>query len=279
MPAQPSARIVGIVLVRNEDVFVEQAIRNVAEFCDRIHAVDHVSDDQTWEVLRTLAAEYDHLDARRVHHAGESHRLIERYAGTSTWVFGVDGDELYDPSRLGGFRAELLDGAFGAVFKVASNVLNCVQLDDERKTASGYLSPPSRSITKLYNFAAIDAWTGDGSERLHGGTAVFRPGYHERAVDNIGERLSWDETPLRCLHACFLRRSSVEPEPAEPLGRPILEETAMQDRSWRGVFKRRVRGRRVPQVSAWKREKYMRGPLTTVDAAPFFAASRQGATV
>ena len=39
--------IVGIVLVRNEDVFVEQAIRNVAAFCDRIHVADHVSTDRT----------------------------------------------------------------------------------------------------------------------------------------------------------------------------------------------------------------------------------------
>ena len=36
-----AVQIVGSVLVRNEDVFVERAIRNVAAFCDRIHVVDH----------------------------------------------------------------------------------------------------------------------------------------------------------------------------------------------------------------------------------------------
>ena len=266
-----SRQIVGIVLVRNEDLFVEQAVRNAAAFCDRIHAVDHVSTDRTWEVLRALADEYDHLDARRVRHAGASHELIEVYAGTETWVFGVDGDELYDPGRLAGFREELLAGGYDGVFKVASNVLNCVELEPERQTASGYLSPPSRSITKLYNFAALDSWTAAGAERLHGGTPVFRAGYDERAVDNIGERVSWDESPLRCLHVCFLRRSSSDPR-GEPLARPILEETAMQDRSWRGGLKRRVRGRKPPETSAWKREKYMRGELVTVDASPFLAA-------
>ena len=30
--------IVGTVLVRNEDVFVDQATRNVADFCDAHHA-------------------------------------------------------------------------------------------------------------------------------------------------------------------------------------------------------------------------------------------------
>ena len=267
-----SGQIVGIMLVRNEDVFVEQAIRNVAGFCDRIHAVDHVSTDGTWKVVQALQRDYPHLDARRAHHAGDSHALLEPYAGTETWVFGVDGDELYDPVRLARFRDELLRGAYAGSFKIASNVLNCVKLDRMRGTATGYLSPPSRSITKLYNFAAIDEWKGDGAERLHGGSIAFRNGYDERSVDNIGERLVWDETPLRCLHACFLQRSSAEPvRSGDTYARPILEETQLQDRSLLGALKRRLRPRRMPEVSAWKREKYMRGDLVTVDASPFFS--------
>ena len=207
---------------------------------------------------------------RRARHAGESHRLVEPYAGTDTWVFGVDGDELYDPARLAGFREELLGGAYGDVFKVASNVLNCVELDREAGTATGYLSPPSRSITKLYNFAAIESWRGDGAERLHGGRIVFRAGYDESAVDNIGERLPWDETPLRCLHACFLRRSS-GPEPtssrrsADPRGDRHAGPQAA------GSTQAACAPASAPAASAWKHEKYMRGDLVTVDAAPFFS--------
>ena len=265
--APERARIVGIVLVHNEDLYVEQAIRNVAAFCDRIHALDHVSTDGTFEILERLDAELGHLDVRRTHHADDSHTLVEQYAGTNTWVFGVDGDELYDPERLAGFREQLLNGAYDGVFKVASNVVNCVELDRERATATGYPSPPSRSITKLYNFAAIDAWAGDGSERLHGGTISFRAGYDDESVDNIGERLSWDETPLRCLHLCFMRRSSVDPD--DPSARPILMESGLHDRTLLGGLKRRLLRRRPPAVSAWKQEKYMRGDLVTVDAAPF----------
>jgi len=265
-------QIVGIVLVRNEDVFVERAVRNVAGFCDRIHAVDHVSTDETWPILQSLQADFPQLDVRRSHHAGESHALLEPYAGTKTWVFGVDGDELYDPARLERFRDELLGGTYDHAFKVASNVLNCVGLDEGRRIATGYMSPPSRSITKLYNFAAINEWRGDGAERLHGGSILFRDGYDEGAVDNLGERLTWDETPLRCLHACFLQRSTADqPRSGEPHARPILEETQLQDRSWRGALKRRVRGRPLPDESAWKREKYMRGDLVSVDATPFFS--------
>lgn len=260
------AQIVGVVLVHNDDLLVEQAIRNVAAFCDRIHAFDHASSDRTPEILRSLEREYDHLDVTRTHHAADSHRALERYAGTPTWVFGVDGDELYDPARLRNFRTDLLAGEYDGAFKVASNVLNCVAVDRVARTATGYPSPPSRSITKLYNYSAIDAWSGDGSERLHGGTIEFKPGYDESSVENIGERLSWDETPLRCLHMCFVRRSSLDGE-AEL--RPILMESGMHDRSWRGALKRRLLGRRPPEESAWKRDKYMRGTLVTVDATPF----------
>lgn len=256
--------------MHNEDLFVEQAIRNVAAFCDHIHAVDHVSNDETWNVLRKLADELPQLDVRRTAHAAESHRLVEPYAGTPTWVFGVDGDELYDPERLRTFRGQLLDGAYDHAFKIASNVLNCVQLDRTQQTATGYMSPPSRSITKLYNFDAIDSWAGDGAERLHGGEIGFRAGYDERAVDNIGERLTWDETPLRCLHACFLRRSSADSEEDAISIRPILEESGLHDRTLLGAAKRRLLRRRAPVTSDWKREKYMRGDLTTVDTCPFF---------
>jgi glycosyl transferase family 2 len=262
-------RIVGIVLVRNEDVYVEQAIRNVASFCDRIHALDHVSKDKTWEILQELAGVLEHLDVRRTHHADESHALVEQYAGTDTWVFGVDGDELYDSGRLAAFREELLSGAYGGAFKIASNVVNCIGVDRVLVTATGYPSPPSRSITKLYNFAAIDSWAGDGSERLHGGTIAFRPGYDDQSVDNIGERLTWDETPLRCLHMCFVPRSSADPE--DPVARPILMESGRHDRTLLGDVKRRLRRRRAPAVSRWKQEKYMRGDLVTVDASPFFS--------
>lgn len=267
-----SGQIVGIVLVRNEDMFVERAIRNVAAFCDRIHAIDHVSTDGTWEILRALERDYPQFDARRSSHADDSHAVIEPYAGTKTWVFGVDGDELYDPARLAGFRDELLGGAYDGAFKIASNVLNCVEIDQARGTATGYLSPPSRSITKLYNFAAIDEWTGDGAERLHGGRIAFRDGYNELSVDNIGELLAWEETPLRCLHACFVQRSTGEPPRSGGVyARPILEETQLQDRSRIGALKRLLRRRGMPEASAWKREKYMRGDLVTVDASPFFS--------
>jgi hypothetical protein len=272
-------RIVGSVLVRNEDVFVEQAIWNAAAFCDRIHAVDHVSSDDTWEILSRLAREYDHLDIRRARHARVSHEVLEPYVGTDTWVLRIDGDELYDPSQLAALRQRLVEGAHGDVFRVLGNVLHAVELDPGACAASGYLSPPSRPISALYNLGGVESWTGC-LERLHAGHIVFRPGYDWRVVEPLYERFDWDESPLRCLHACFLRRSSTD-DGSFPRGN--LGELGTYRRSPLGAVERGLRRlvnrpagdpRQVAMRaggSSWKNEKYRRGELVTVDASPFLS--------
>jgi hypothetical protein len=268
--------IVGIALLRNEDVFVEQAIRNVAAFCDRLYAVDHMSADSTWPILRSLAREYEHLDVRRAHNAAVSHRLVEGYAGSDTWVFRIDGDELYDPAGLERLRHELQDGAYGHLFRLAGNALNCAELDLENRVATGWLAPPSRPGISLYNFAAIDRWTGC-AERLHGGVQTFRPGFRFELSESLGEGLSWEDSPLRCLHVCFLRRSSLDVERPEP--RPNLTELGAYRRDVFGAavrtLRRRVRRHRNAGsgVSSWKNEKYRRGELVSKDAGPFLLSA------
>ncbi len=150
-PRAVDVQVVGIVLVHNEDVFVERAIRNVAHVCDRIHAIDHRSRDGTWDVLRTLAREYDHLDARRISHARVSHEVLEPYVGSDVWVLQVDGDELHDPAALVRLREAIDAGEFRRAFRVQANVLHCDRLDPEGWTASGYMSPPSRPLARLFN--------------------------------------------------------------------------------------------------------------------------------
>jgi glycosyltransferase involved in cell wall biosynthesis len=265
-----AVQIVGIVLVRNEDAFVGRAIRNALSLCDRIHVADHMSTDGTWDVVRALAAEHETVDVRRIRNARVSHELIEGYAGTDTWVLGLDGDELYDPVGLARFRKRLLAGAHRDVFKIASNALNCVSLDLERRLAAGYLAPPSRSITKLYYLGAVDSWTGC-SERLHNGEAVFRPGYGWETVANLAEHVPWEESDLRCLHCCFLPRSSRDSADGNTaLGRPILDELGAHDRGLTARLLRRVRRTHEPKASAWKQEKYRRGDLVTKDVSSFF---------
>jgi Glycosyl transferase family 2 len=259
-------RIIGSVLVRNEDVFVEQAVRNVAGFCDRIYAVDHVSSDGTWEILRGLAGDLDHLVVRRSRNSAQAHEFVEPYAGTDAWVLGVDGDELYDPGGLMRFREELLAGAHRDVFRLKAHVLNCDGLDRHTGTAAGWLAPPSRPITKLFNLSAVDSWS-DSPDPLQSGTVAFRGGYHWESRRDLAESTTWDTDPLRCLHLCFMRRSSREE--ADGLGRRNLDESGEYDRGPVGVLKRLLRPPRTLRDGTWKREWYARGEHVEVDASPF----------
>ncbi len=260
--------------MRNEDLFVERAIRNVAAFCDRIYAFDHMSDDRTQEILDGLAREYDHLEVRRSRRARDSHRPLEEHAGTPTWALGVDGDELFDPDGLARLRDLLAAGEHADVFRLKGHVLNCEELDADRATASGYMAPPSRPVTKLFNLGAVDTWTGC-SQRLHDGEPAFRPGYHWESMRYLSESTGWEDDPLRCLHVCFLRRSSREADGST--GRKNLNESRIYDRSAVGVLKRTLRTPSPPPKVAelhragtnWKRAWYARGDRLTVDATPF----------
>jgi hypothetical protein len=271
-------RIVGSVLVRNEDVFVEQAIRNAAGFCDRIHAVDHMSTDATWEILQRLAREFDTLDVRRARHSRVSHEVLEPYAGTDTWVLRIDGDELYDPQRLVELRETLEAGAHRDSFRVLGNVLHAVRLDPD-DTAHGYLSPPSRPISALFNLRSVTSWTGS-LERLHSGKPAFVNGYSWDAIDPLYRAYDWETSPLRCLHVCFLRRSSQDVDNAP---RANLGELDAYRRSPLGVAERAVRrllrrpAGNSTQVAmhaqgvSWKDAKYRRGECVAIDATPFLA--------
>jgi hypothetical protein len=182
-------------------------------------------------------------------------------------VFGVDGDELYDPRGLEGFRPRLLTGEFDRHWMVLGNVLHCDRLGEEDGLASGFPSPPSRSITKLHNFAAIDSWDGDTPERLHAGNIVFRPGFSGQAKRELQFEYPWEESPLRCLHACFVLRSSLD---AAGVTRENIMET------FRGGWKNRIKrvARKlagIPETSDWKRKRYACGERLTIQAAPFFS--------
>jgi glycosyltransferase involved in cell wall biosynthesis len=261
-------QIVGVMLVHNEDEFVEQALRTAAAFCDRFHVADHMSTDGTWDIVRAVAQKLDHVELVRLRSTGDSHALVEGYAGTDTWVFGVDGDELYDPAGLERFRADLLAGAHREHFSLKSNVLNVTELDRERDTATGYLSPPSRSVTKLFNFAAIDSWTKAHRQYMHDGEIVFRSGYDRKSIGALGDDHSWEESPLRCLHVCFLRRSSHDLPADAGHGRLSPIELGGKRRTLLTPVLDRLR--RTPSGSPWKDEKYRQGELVTKDAGPFF---------
>ena len=204
-------RVVGIGLFRDEDRFVERAVRGVFGFCDELILVDHRSKDRTPEILDRLAAESPvPTTVHRIERASVSHDLIKSRAGEDLWAFGIDGDELYDPDGLERFRERLLAGEAADVWSIRANMLHCVELDEERGLATGYLSPPAPSVSKMFNFRLIDAWDGANPERLCDPSGlVFKSGVEPHKYE-LNKTVSWDASPFRALHLCFLRRSSRE---------------------------------------------------------------------
>jgi glycosyltransferase involved in cell wall biosynthesis len=263
-------RIVGIALLRNEEKYVARSIRNAAGFCDEMLLCDHRSSDRTPQILGELAAELPRVTVHRLQHPRESHDLIKPHVGANTWILGVDGDEIYDPAGLARLRSRILSGEFKDSWTVFGNVLNVTHFFPASMEAAGHLSPPCRSMTKLYNFAAIESWDGDCVERLHGGDPVFRRGYAATSRRYLHDETPWEAADFRCLHLCFLPRSSAVDVDSR---RNIMETYG---RGPTGRLMMRVMNFFNPsRRSRWKNEKYRRGPETRVDVRPFFSDANE----
>lgn len=266
-------QIVGIMLVRNEDVYIERVIRNVVEFCDRIIITDHQSTDMTFDICRHLTETYTNkIDLRSIQSPHESALAIEPYAGTNTWIFGVDGDEIYDPIGLKIMRTHLLDGKFSKDWCVFGNSLNVVSLDFDNKTAKGYLAPPCRPTSKLYNFSFIDFWI-NSAERLHGEDIKFKDGYDVGLRRYLHTEIPWDTSYFRHLHMPFMKRSSQQKNNfiktrlnPDELMKAVLEK----NRAASLLKKVRVQVSRIFGLD-WKNKKYRRGSLVEKDTTRFFS--------
>lgn len=256
--------VLGVVLVRNEDRFLARALANAANFCDRFLLFDNGSSDRSREILSDFAGSHRCAAFHSIANPAESQEILRKEAGKPLWVFGVDGDEIYDPERLAAFKGKLLSGEFDSQWMVMGHALHVDEFNEEQRVVRGYAAPPSRSITKLFNFAAISDWPGRSMERLHGGTPNFRHGYDASRKRLLFQESSWEDSPLRCLHMCFCRRSSVE-TPGNHFARLNIDEL------YNGrmpAWALRLLARWRP--SAWKRERYRRGERITLGTTPFF---------
>ena len=263
-----SRQIVGISLVRNEDLYIRQAITNVAEFCDRIIILDNCSTDQTSSEIAYLRSRFPKIECHRIKDYRDSHQYISPYVGTDTWAFGVDGDEIYDPIGLQKFREKLLNGTYNRHWTIFGNAVHCVAVELDKGMAVGYQTPPCRSMTKLFNFSALESWHGT-FERFHGDNKIFRSGFDEGQRLSLYEKYAWEMAWFRCLHLCFVRRSTGEKKGSmsrlQPDEKP--EWLKLMDKAGFGwLFAKVIQQRSSP----WKDERYRRGKLVTVDTASFF---------
>ncbi len=265
-------QIIGLMLVRNEETYIAKVLCNILAFCDKVIVADNLSADRTAEIVQALSKEHgSKLEYHLIKHSGMSHDLISGYAGKNVWIFAVDGDELYDPFALSLLRERITSGEFENQWMILGNVLNCVELDIEKKSAKGYLAPPCRSMTKLYNFLAIEQWAGPCPERLHGGNITFRSAYSNTDRFYLYKEVLWEDSCFRCLHLCFLPRSNREKDCP---GKLVIRKN-IADQLAENLFRRCLswvkKTLRIEQKSPWKREKYMQGELVEIDISSFFS--------
>ena len=116
---------VGISLVQNEDRYMELGIRNALPFCDEFIIADNQSKDNSVEIAKRLSKEFDKVKFCMITDPAESQKLIEPYINTDTWIFAVDGDEVYDPKGLMELKEKMLMGECDQYWMIYGNVLHC----------------------------------------------------------------------------------------------------------------------------------------------------------
>ena len=244
--------IVGIMMVKNEELWIGEAIRRIVGFCDYIRVVDTGSTDDTIDIARR---ELMHTTRRYdiVHESNltRTHDHIEAYIGRNVWVFGVDGDELYDPIGLAAMRARIMNGFGKFCYQVKGMYLHVDRIDGRLMT--GWVGPPSHNPTKLYNFANITAWPNDFERTMfHCKTRVISHG-----AIQLNAVTPWEASELRCLHMRFVPRTTSEVY--EDAGRLTPEDMI-------GHGSRKDRGGRD---DANERLQYRKGDRHTVDMDTF----------
>ena len=267
MKDQKEQKIIGICQIHNEDIFIERVIKNIESFCDSIFIANHKSTDNTAQVVKHLAAQFPKIKYSDIDHPRDAHEMIRPYAGTPTWIFPVDGDEIYDPQCLAPLREAIFRGEFARYRQLYGHSLHCTEIDMKKKVARGFLSPPSRTVTKLYNFGALVDWKGPVIEKCLGGEIIFQPGFSEKDDFSYYHSHTWDNSPFRLLHCCFMRRSSRQPE--SQIARPQVEEIAFGGPLHRlKRFIKKLAG--LHQTSPYKYEKYHKGELVYRGVSGFF---------
>jgi glycosyltransferase involved in cell wall biosynthesis len=260
-------RIIGIALLRNEEYFVRWALSNVLAFCDELIAVDTGSSDRTVEKLEALAGAHPHLTLQHATDPNTSHRYIQDLAGEAVWVFGVDGDEIYDPEGLARLRPRLLSGEYDSYWRLDGYMIHPMRVELDRDRATGYMTPHTPPGNKLYNFGALRSWVEPQRERLHGTNMKFREGYSRELRRELFRDAGWAECDLRALHLCFFPRSSGEEGSPARRANPAELRIGELGRVLGRV--RDILARPLDRDAGYKARRYRRGPLTTVGISGF----------
>jgi|19_taG_2_1085344.scaffolds.fasta_scaffold13313_2 glycosyltransferase involved in cell wall biosynthesis len=250
-----SYKIIGICLIKNEDIYINRIITNVIDFCDKIIVLDNCSTDNTAEIVKRIVDVNKKVEYNSIDSFIDAQNYVKAYAGTNTWIFGVDGDEIYDPSGLSSVREMLLEKKNSKLFRFKGYFLHAKSIDDKH-VAQGYLAPPSKDPNKIYNFGLLKYWKTDGKMSLfHSQKRKFRSGYSSKSECLLYKKYKWNKCPLRCLHVRFLKRSTLESD--EYVGKRLNPSNKTSPRWVMNLYN--------------FREKYRVGKLKKIDVSSFFS--------
>ncbi len=256
-------KIIGVTLIKNEDIYIEGVINNVLDFCDEIIVLDNNSTDNTFDIISNMAKRHSKIKIHRIDDPLATHVYVEPYVNTDSWVFAVDGDELYDPIGLIEMRKNILAGKYSDVFRLKANFINVTNIDKENQKAYGY----NGIATKGHNVSLLDYWHEDKEERLHGKNMRFKEGIQDTIKSKFLPYEHWENSKFRCLHLCFMKRSSKDTKfvsrfiPAENKRKyyyPVIN-----------FFKNLLMGR-FELLSSYKNKTYRNGKIIYVDSTNFF---------
>ncbi len=207
--------IIGICFIKNEDMYIERVLKNVANFCDHVRVIDNGSTDDTVERVKKCVKEHSNISLEFFWNIAKSHKIVEQYAGLNKWVFGVDGDEIYDPVGLSLLRPKILAGKYQKCWMLRGYFYHVIKLNMDSKHAVGYLAPPSKDPNKLYNFSLLKSWKSDKVQPLfHCPTRVFKDAKYNSGIKpkkmKLYKKTKWETCPLRCVHVRMIERSSLD---------------------------------------------------------------------
>ena len=262
------SQIIGIFLVKNEENFMAWSLMNVVNFCDQILVLDNFSIDRTKEIINNIADLHDHIELIEVKNANNTQKYLKKYFGTKTWVLGVDGDEIHDPLGLIRMRNRIKSGEFDQFWSIASRYLHVTEFNFNGSSVSGYTSPPAKAGLKLYNFNAIDNWNSHWRkrERLHGKALQFRDGYSKLNSYKFSLETEWNSADFRCLHLCFLKRSSIDLQNSN-----LIQSAKRTNPAESKTFRRCLRTieRLKSNSSDYRKKRYARGSVATFELTNF----------
>lgn len=199
-------------MVKDENIFIQKSIQCISDFVDELLVIDNGSIDDTAQIAQQCGAcVFNEPDLTK------THNFITPYIGhKDTWVFGVDGDELFDPGGLKKLRVDIDSGMYDGAYQVQGHYLHAEEI--KNGTVTGNMGPPCHTPTKLYNMGNVISWDTDGHHILF----LSRPFTHRGAKARACPDDSWESSPLRCVHTRFLKRSTKEDE--KTIGRRLHGE-------------------------------------------------------